>query len=163
MSMSIENLGPRLYFAMVPLFLIVSTAIVVWATLFSDSGDSTRKISLPSFEYQAPEKTSKNDILSQKQQAVSPPRDIFQVKAKPKTGTPSPLDLHEISLGLVIVTEEKRFCLTNGVRYTTGEGNLDFTVLRIETNGVWYLVGKREIYLQPGDKVNVDGQGNVRE
>lgn len=161
MSMSIKDLGERLYFAAVPLFLIFSTLLVLWLTLFNDS-ERSRGVNLPRFDYKPPaNETVQSDVVIHSD-PVKPQRDIFLINRGSKKEE-QPLEMHEVALGLVIVKGNKRFCLTNGVLFEKGQGGLGFIVHRIEANGVWYRIGDRDIFLQTGEKVNVDGDGNVRE
>lgn len=162
MSMSVKELEQKIYFVIVPLVLLVGTTIAVWLALFNNSDMNGLKVTLPFFSYQVPETapaTSSVDIEQDKKYAV---RDIFKVVTGPEKQMQS-VDTHQVDLGLVIVKGEKRFCLTNGVLYKEGEGNDDFTVHSIESNGVRYQVGNTIIFLRTGESANVDGDGNIRE
>ena len=67
----------------------------------------------------------------------------------------------ELALGLIAVKGQRRFCLTNGVMLAEGESGNGFLVYRIEENRVWYKIGKSLLYLQPGDRISVDTEGNI--
>lgn len=162
MSMSVEGLGQRLYYAAVPLVLIIGILIAVWMALFSDSEKKSQGLNLPFFDYQAPENVPVYSDILLNRTSVQPVRDIFlmdSISGKQE----NLLELHEVALGMVILKGEKRFCLTNGELFKEGESGNAFTVRRIESNGVWYQIGQKEIFLQAGEKVNVDSEGNVRE
>ncbi len=163
MSMSLKNAGRWLYFAAVPLACVAGTSVAVWLAVFSYTDSHRQRISLPVFDYSAAKgRLPVEEIAVKSREPVQHVRDFFQtdtVAGKQELT----LDFQKIALGMVIVKNDKRFCLTNGIQYGEGQGGSIFTVHRIEPNGVWYLVGMKKIFLQTGEKVNVDGDGNVRE
>ncbi len=162
MSMSVKGVEQRIYFAIVPFTLIVGTALAVWFALFSDADKKMDRVTLPHFSYQAPGEKSAKFHVDLDHGSKEPVREIFHVAAGAVEKERS-LDMNEVALGLVIVKGQKRFCVTNGVMYKEGEGNEDFTVHSIKSNGVLYQIGDEAVFLQAGDNVNVDGEGNVRE
>ncbi len=162
MSMSVEGVEERLCFAIVPLTLVVGTALAVWFALFSNSDQKMPGVTLPFFSYQAPEGKTAAYHVDLDHTSDMPIREIFHVAAGAKQKEQS-LDVNEVALGMVIVKGKKRFCLTNGVMYKEGEGNGYFTVHSIKSNGVLYQIGDETVFLQAGENVNVDGEGNVSE
>ena len=162
MSMSVKGIEQRIYFVLVPFTLVVGTALAVWLALFSDADEKTSRVTLPHFTYQAPEGNVETFHVDLDHNSGDAVREIFQVAAGTVEKERS-LDMNEVALGLVIVKGQKRFCLTNGVMYKEGEGNDDFTVHSIKSNGVLYQIGDDTVFLQAGENVNVDGEGNVRE
>lgn len=162
MSMSVKGVEERFYFAIVPLALVVGTALAVWFALFSDSDQKLPGVTLPFFSYQAPENKMAAYHVDLDHTSDKPIREIFHVAAGAKQKEQS-LDVNEVALGMVIVKGKKRFCLTNGIMYKEGEGNGDFTVHSIQSNGVFYQIGDKTVFLQAGENVNVDGEGNVRK
>ncbi len=162
MSMSVKGVEQRIYFAIVPFTLVIGTALAVWFALFSNGDKKMDRVTLPHFNYQAPERTTARFHVDLDHSSSEPDREIFLVSSR-TVGKKKSLDMNEVTLGLVIVKGQKRLCLTNGVLYREGEGNDDFTVQSIKSNGVLYQIGDETVFLQAGEKVNVDGEGNVRE
>ncbi len=162
MSGAVNDLWGKLYFVAVPFALVVGITLALWLALFNDAERKSRKIPLPFFDYQIPDTESVHKVTPLDVPQETTARGIFHVdtiSSKPE----QVLDLHEVALGLVIVSGEKRFCLTNGVLYKEGEGGSGFIVRKIESNGVWYQFGNKDTFLQTGEKVNIDGEGKVRE
>jgi hypothetical protein len=160
--MSLKDLGQWLFFATVPIVLVLGTLVAIWLTLFIDLENEAQKISLPVFHYQSPERADITQAVDHKRNYTSAGQDIFKIETT-LAHQEQELELHQVALGMVIVKDDKRFCLTNGLLYKEGAKGSGFTVHRIETDGVWYQVGSKKIFLQAGQKVNVDGKGNIRE
>lgn len=162
MSMSVTDMGQRLRFVAVPLVLLLGVLLVFWLIFFSGSRQLSQGITLPVFEYRAPGSDSADTKKPLDKKIDRTVRDIFQIGMVSEIKEQS-LDLNEVALGLVIIKGDKRFCLTNGLLFKEGGQGNGFTVDRIESNGVWYQVGNRTLFLETGEKVNVDAEGNVRD
>ncbi len=160
MSINVEFIQKKLYFATVHLLLAAGISLAVYLALSGYFGKEDRPgVALPFFTGidSAEETLSKlqTDIISQNWQ---PERNIFSsaAVAPEQSETETKTDLletgkYKISLGLIIVKGKKRFCLTNGVLLGEGEGGSHFMVTRIEPDGVWYRIGDKDIHLQVGE------------
>ena len=170
MSVSIKDLGERLYFATVPLVLVLAGIVAIWfGAIHSQSSFQRSPLRLPDFNYQAMEQNSIGSLpahLPEKKThsltLKEPRRNIFgftTVAKKEETN----LKIMELALGLIVVKGKQRFCLTNGVMFAEGEAGKGFLIYRIEENRVWYKIGEALLYLQPGDRISVDAKGNIRK
>jgi hypothetical protein len=160
--MSVKALEQKVYFVLVPLLLAAGTGIAVWLALFNEPEGIEELVTLPFFSYQVPEKTAIHSPTDMQHIPGTPVREIFSITAAPGKNEQL-LSTHEVGLGIVVVMGDKRFCLTNGVIYKEGEGNSDFTVHTIEANGVRYQIGDKTVFLQAGERLTVDGAGNIRK
>lgn len=165
MSIDVEFIQKKLYFATVHLLLGVGVALAVYLSLSGYFGKEDRQgVALPFFmgidyKEEAPARLqtgiirqhwqSERDIFSSV--AVIPEQDKTEIKP-----TIMGAEKYTISLGLIIVKGDKRFCLTNGILLGEGEGGSNFMVTRIETDGVWYRVRDRDIRLQVGETIYID-------
>ncbi len=160
--MSINNLTRWLYFAAVPLALLAGSTLAVLGVLYDQPESEKERVLMPSFNF-----TTTGNHGRQKHQLSSGfgdtgIRDMFQRKKKEQVGDKL-LEIHEIALGLVIIKEDTRLCITNGMKYMEGQGGTGFTVNKIESQGVWYQVGTKTVFLQTGAKIHVDDKGNIHE
>lgn len=166
MSISVEHIPEKFYFAFVHMLLAVGVILAVYLALSGHFGrEAKQRLSLPVFtgmDFREDMPLKKQTDKIKALQLWYPKRDIFRADAvvyeQPETEPETAVDLEEISLELIIVKGAKRFCLTNGVLLGEGEGSINFTVISIEPDGVWYQVGDREIHLQVGGKIYLNAR-----
>ncbi len=160
--MSINNLIRWLYFAAVPLALLAGATIAVSWALYGQQDSWNNQIRIPSFSF-----TPARHDQAQKRQFVmhsgkEQVRDMFKIQENRQAQEES-LALHEIALGLIILKNDTRICITNKIKYMEGQSGPGFTVNKIESQGVWYQVGTKMVFLQTGTRIHVDDLGNIHE
>jgi len=168
MSLSVKDLRTRLCFVAVPVSLVLASAVAIWFGAIRDSQFQESSLRVPGFDYRAdtreynkqkpsplPDKETSSSFKSEE-----PRRNIFGLSTVAKKKEKN-LEIMELALGLIAVKGQRRFCLTNGVMLAEGESGNGFLVYRIEENRVWYKIGKSLLYLQPGDRISVDTEGNI--
>jgi hypothetical protein len=176
MSLSVNHLSERLYFAAIPLTLVLTGGIALWfGAIHSKSQFQNSSLQLPGFNYQETQPDPDTQPADSKPatkrislESNEPQRNIFgtstvAVAVAVDEKEEQSLEIMELTLGLIVVKGKSRFCLTNGVMLAEGAAGNGFLVHRIEENRVWYKVAEALLYLRPGDKVNVDAEGNIRE
>jgi hypothetical protein len=153
----------------VPVSLVLASAVAIWFGAIRDSQFQESSLRVPGFDYRADTREynkQKPSPLPDKETSPSfkseePRRNIFGFSTVAKKEEKN-LEIMELALGLIAVKGQRRFCLTNGVMLAEGESGNGFLVYRIEENRVWYKIGKSLLYLQPGDRISVDTEGNIR-
>ncbi len=170
MSVSVKNLGERLYFAAIPLALVLTSSVAIWfGAIHSKAEFQTSPLRLPDFNYQAGEQKSVSTLPPPLHEKMfpshtlkEPHRNIFGFSTVAKKEETS-LEIMELALGLIVVKGKQRFCLTNGVMLAEGEAGNGYLIHRIEANRVWYKINEALLYLQPGERISVDAEGTIRE
>lgn len=110
------------------------------------------------------------DIPTLAEKSLVPPTPLRR-DAEPFQGLPAvvatkaevSLDLEEIGLGMVAMSNGLKVCLTNGAMMREGQLATRFAVDRITDQGVWYRTEKERFFLKIGEKINVDQDGSVHK
>jgi len=158
------SLRTKLYFAAVPLLLSAGVALAAGLSLSGYFMEKPQEDSLPYFQAAPVIEEKESQAKTVQDQTLQVARDIFSSAAvdtdKEITITPE-VELNEISLSLTVVKGMKRLCLTNGVMLEEGEGGNNFIDKSIWPDGVWYLVSDQDVWIQTGEKIYLDGAGNI--
>lgn len=168
MSMSVKDLRTMLFFAAVPITLMLASSAAIWFGAIREPQFQKQPLLVPEFNYQANTQDYNNQISTplpgiepSSLNLKEPQRNIFGFSTVAKKEEKN-LTIMELALGLIVVKGQRRFCLTNGVMLAEGEAGNGFLIHRIEENRVWYKIGDALLYLQPGDRISVDTEGNIR-
>ncbi|MBL4904186.1 MAG: hypothetical protein JKY62_16295 [Desulfocapsa sp.] len=159
MSLSVKDLRTRLCFVAVPVSLVLASAVAIWFGAIRDSQFQESSLRVPGFDYRKDTQEYKEPSTTFKSE--EPRRNIFGFNKVGKKEEKN-LEMMELGLGLIVIKGQRRFCLTNGVMMAESQSGNGYLVYRIEENRVWYKIGKSLLPLQPGDKISVDAEGNIR-
>jgi hypothetical protein len=160
-SLSIKTMLDWLAATCVPLALTLGGGVAVWKGLSDPVEAGPQVQSVPFFEFSSPE-IAPYQTIAKAGTGVSD-REPF------RTTTPGPvqqeteevIDLQEVRLGMIAMTDGVRICLTNGRLMLAGQQDARFSIGTITEQGVWYVTGKEQFFLTVGDKVSLGRDGTV--
>jgi hypothetical protein len=118
---------------------------------------------VPFFEFSSPE-ISRFPGIEKKAGSVSS-REPFQstIPGPVQEEAAEVLDMQEVRLGMIVMSDGVRICLTNGRLMQVGQQEARFSISSITEQGVWYGTGKETFFLTVGDKVSVGRDGTVHK
>ncbi len=160
-SLSINTVLDWLVAACVPLALTLGGGLAVWKGLSDPIEAGPQVQNVPFFEFSSPD-ISPYQTIARVSSGLSGKEPFRGMTPEPvQKETEEVIDLQEVRLGMIAMTDGVRLCLTNGRLMLAGQQDARFTIGTITEQGVWYVTGKEQFFLTVGDKVSVGRDGTV--
>ncbi len=160
MSLSLNKITDWCIVLAILLAIVVGVILAVWQGGIVPTNLTARLGRHPSFDFNFPLSSRPSAATQTTARNSGKMEDPFWHN-KPVQTEPEDLNLRELVLGLVVVTNTERYCLSNGIMMSEGQKSGRFAVTTITEEGVWYTSRSDHFFLRVGERVSIDYDGKV--
>ncbi len=163
MSLSVNTILAWARIFTVPLTFCLTIIIVLWLVFRTVDGNDNRSfLPVPQLSIDLNKVKNTPTIKEQKQRESEISRNPFSPVKTVGPVYENIVDLHSVSLDLIIISSRKRLCWVNGKMMREGDGAERFTVEEIGERGVWFGADSGRFFLKTGESIEIDSGGSLR-
>ncbi|WP_457576662.1 hypothetical protein [Desulfomarina sp.] len=158
MSLPIDKTLAWLRIGSVPLLLIASSVLAIWLSSRADVPPGPPSSPIPQLNIDLSKITNPLTMEERTGRTAAIYRDPF-IPLQEIRPARERVNLHSITLDLVVISPRKRLCWINGQMMKEGEKTQFFKLITIKKNGVWYATRTGKYFLATGESILIDNLG----